>query len=213
MEVKRGWYSRGYLPHFDVPNLVQFITFRLADSIPSAAIKRIEDAISLLPPEKREAEKRIRLNKWLDKGYGRCWLALPEVARCVEDELLSTDGDECMLLGWCVMPNHVHVLAEVSDDVPLSKLVKTWKGASAAKANKLLGRKGTFWFREYWDRYIRDARHLHDVVRYIDRNPVKAGLAEKPEDWLYGSARLGGDFQASTPNEFGDPGGWGLAPT
>ena len=148
MLAKTGWYSRGYLPHFDVPDLVQFITFRLADSIPLSALTRIEEGIKLGPQERREAERRNRLNKWLDRGYGSCWLGKPEVAACVEQALLDTDGEQCLLLGWCIMPNHVHVLAELSDDTPLSQLVKKWKGVSAVKSNRLLGRTGNFWFRE-----------------------------------------------------------------
>jgi len=43
--------------------------------------------------------------------------------------------------------------------------------------------------REYWDRYMRDARHLAQTIRYIHENPVKAGLCLRAEDWLWSSAR------------------------
>lgn len=195
MQEKPGWYSRGYLPHFDVPNLVQFITFRLADSIPKSATEKIEAEVALLAPEKREAARRVRLNKWLDRGFGSCWLKQPAVAKCVEETLLASDGSECKLLSWCIMPNHVHVLAELRDEVLLSDLIKKWKGSSATEANRILGRRGTFWFREYWDRYMRDAKHLADTTHYIDQNPVKAGLVEYAADWRYGSARLGADYK------------------
>jgi REP element-mobilizing transposase RayT len=42
--------------------------------------------------------------------------------------------------------------------------------------------------REYFDRYIRDAEHFEKAFRYIENNPVKAGLCEKPSDWKYSSA-------------------------
>lgn len=51
------------------------------------------------------------------------------------------------------------------------------------------GKNGTFWMREYWDRYMRDADHLRQTVNYIHRNPVKAGLCAAPEDWRWSSAR------------------------
>jgi putative transposase len=57
------------------------------------------------------------------------------------------------------------------------------------------------WHREYWDRYIRDENHLQQAVKYIDENPVKAGLAAKPEDWLWGSA-----FAKNANREIGAPG-------
>ncbi len=38
MTKAKGWHSRGYLPHFDSPEIVQFITFRLADSLPRSVV-------------------------------------------------------------------------------------------------------------------------------------------------------------------------------
>jgi putative transposase len=49
-----------------------------------------------------------------------------------------------------------------------------------------------FWERDYFDRYIRDDGHLAAVVRYVERNPVKAGLVARAEDWPFGSARRRG---------------------
>jgi putative transposase len=46
-----------------------------------------------------------------------------------------------------------------------------------------------FWMDDYWDRYIRDENHFNKSVEYIHNNPVKAGLCEKAEDWLWSSAR------------------------
>ena len=47
------------------------------------------------------------------------------------------------------------------------------------------------WIREYWDRFIRDEEHFHRTVRYIDQNPVRAGLAKAAEDWPWCSAAKG----------------------
>ena len=51
----------------------------------------------------------------------------------------------------------------------------------------MLDRKGRFWQKEYFDRYIRNGRHFAKVVAYIENNPVKALLCEKAEDWPFGS--------------------------
>ena len=40
-KLHKGWYSRGYLPHFDQPGLVQMLTFRLADSLPAAVLSAL----------------------------------------------------------------------------------------------------------------------------------------------------------------------------
>ena len=52
----------------------------------------------------------------------------------------------------------------------------------------MLGRKGNFWQVEKFDRYIRNPRHYAAAVDYIETNPVRAGLCEKPEDWKLGGA-------------------------
>ena len=187
MSEPKGWYSRGYLPHLDCPGLLQFITFRLGDSLPAAVLGRIR-------AETRgdEAARRKRIEQYLDQGRGACWLRRPDVARLVEAALLHFDGTRYRLLSWVVMPNHVHVLIETFPDHPLAKVVQSWKAFTAREANQLLHRAGEFWDREYFDRYIRDDRHLAAVHRYIAQNPVKAGLAARAEDWPFGSAARGG---------------------
>ena len=86
------------------------------------------------------------------------------------------------------MPNHVHTLIEVFDDYPISNVVHTWKSYSAKQANQILDCSGQFWYRSYFDRFIRDEKHLWTIVNYIHQNPVKADLVENPEDWALSSA-------------------------
>ena len=50
-------------------------------------------------------------------------------------------------------------------------------------------RSRAFWQRDYWDRFIRNERHLLTAIRYIEENPLAAGLAGAAEDWPWGSAR------------------------
>jgi len=47
----------------------------------------------------------------------------------------------------------------------------------------------SIWQREYWDRFIRDENHFEKAVKYIHKNPVKAGLIKSSQDWLWSSAR------------------------
>jgi putative transposase len=51
-------------------------------------------------------------------------------------------------------------------------------------------RKGEFWQPEPFDRYIRNERHYANALRYIEENPVTAGLCNVPEDWLWSSNYL-----------------------
>jgi putative transposase len=104
-----GWYSRGYLPHFDIASLVQMITFRLADALPAQVLASLQEIL----PREGDAVRRQRIDAYLDAGHGACSLQDPRIGRLVEGALLHFDGQRSRLLAWVVMPNHVHVLVEL----------------------------------------------------------------------------------------------------
>ena len=183
-ERPRRWYSRGYLPHLDTPGLIQSAGIRLADSLP-------RDVLDRLYAETRddEFERLRRIERLLDTGRGACWLSRPEIAGLVESAMLHFDGTRYRLLAWTIMPNHVHCLLETRTEHPLFRVIQGLKTFTAIRANRLLGSTGHFWARDYFDRYVRDDLHLAAIIRYIDNNPVKAGLVTRPQDWPFGSAR------------------------
>jgi REP element-mobilizing transposase RayT len=80
------------------------------------------------------------------------------------------------MISFVVMPNHVHALFVQNPLWPLEKLIRSWKGFTARQINKLIGRTGSFWQRDYFDRLVRDEEHFANCVRYIRRNPSKAKL-------------------------------------
>jgi REP element-mobilizing transposase RayT len=180
----KEWYSRGYIPHFDHPGLIQGITFRLADSLPLHVRKSMAEELK----NADNSAQRARFETYLNAGYGACYLRDPRIASLVENALLHFDGARYRLIAWVIMPNHVHVLIETFEGYPLGNILHSWKSYTAKEANRILGRTGQFWFREYFDRYIRDERHLGRAIWYIHNNPVKAGLADRPEDWPFSSA-------------------------
>jgi hypothetical protein len=71
--------------------------------------------------------------------------------------------------------------------------VYSWKTWTAKRANEILGRSGTFWFRKYHDRYIRDATHLANARSYIEENAVKAGLCAARKDWRWAAHSAGNE--------------------
>lgn len=183
-----GWHQRGYLPHYDAPGITQFVTFRLADAMPAS--RRSEwEALLIIESERR---RRIELEAYLDRGVGECWLARPEIASIVQNALRHFDGQRYRLQAWVVMPNHVHVLVDIWQ-TPLAAVVQSWKRFTAREANKLLGREGTFWEREYWDTWIRDEEHRRKAVRYVESNPAKARLVADSAAWPWSSAHLRDD--------------------
>jgi len=138
--VHKGWHSRNDLPHFDSQDVVQFVTFRLADSLPSEALARLRDV------DRQETAR----HEMLDKGWGACWLRAEPIARLVEEAFLAFDGARYRMHAWTIMPNHVHVLFSVIAAHPLGEIVGSWKRFTARKANEHLGRSGSFWQTEYW---------------------------------------------------------------
>jgi len=188
----KGWYSSKCLPHFDSPGTQQFLTFRLEDSMPAELRHQWEASLHL--QDKLENQKRIEI--YLDRGLGACHLRNPRVAEIVQGALWHKDGISYRLLAWALMPNHVHVLFETWQ-VPMGKLVKDWKGYTAKEANKILGTSGAFWADDYFDRYIRDQEHFRRVIRYVENNPVKAGLASEPKQWPWSSAHYRGQGEAT----------------
>jgi REP element-mobilizing transposase RayT len=111
-----------------------------------------------------------------------------DCARIVADALLHYDAHKYALCAWCVMPNHVHVLAVTSAAHELGQLVREWKTITAKRLNARLNRQGAVWAADYFDRYIRDEPHFLATKQYIERNPVAAGLCRAPEEWPFSSA-------------------------
>ncbi len=192
----RGWHSRGYLPHFDMPGVRQMINYRLDDAMPAS--RRHEWAA--LFEIKDELKSRIKIEEYLDNGLGQCELRDSCAAAAVEKNWLHFDDQKYRLLAWVVMPNHVHLLVEIWQ-TPLSELLKNWKGFTARRINRLLDRCGKLWQDDYWDRYIRDEEHYRKVIHYIESNPVKAGLVKLPEQWPFSSARFRDEYhRLKSPN-------------
>lgn len=205
------WQSRHRLPHFDIPGLIQHITFHLADSLPKPALERMRLEIQAMPESDRGLARRRRIQELLDSGFGRCLLAEPACAQIVQDSFLFGDGQRYRLFSWVIMPNHVHVLIEQIAGWPLAKVIQSWKRHTARAIHRLAfglessnpGRPHDeresadcksaipgLWQRDYWDRYIRNEQHFETARHYIEENPVAAGLVTSATAWAWGSARF-----------------------
>jgi REP element-mobilizing transposase RayT len=81
------------------------------------------------------------------------------------------------------MPNHVHVVARIFPTHQLAEVLHSWKSYTAKEANRILGIRGSFWQREYYDHLLRDDAEFERAVKYVVENPVKAGL--KGWEWVW----------------------------
>lgn len=185
-----GWHERGYLPHFDAPYVTQFVTFMLRDAFP--VTRHMEWEGILKDPE--DSQRRRKLEAWLDRGQGECWLRQSALAALVEEKIRDADGRSYRLHAWVIMPNHVHLVVDVWTS-PLSELLNGWKGASSRACNLALKRRGQFWEHEYFDTLVRNADHLKRAVKYTENNPVKAGLVAERKAWRWGSARWRDEYE------------------
>jgi len=121
------------------------------------------------------------------------YLRDPRVASLTVDAIqyASCQLQHYHLHPFVVMANHVHLL--ITPQVPLPKLMNSLKGITARRANMLLGRTGKpFWQAESFDRLIRDGHEFSRIQRYIEFNPVQAGLVEDASAFPWSSiAALG----------------------
>ena len=177
------------LPHWTRDGAIYAVTFRLADSAPAEAragwlaeleeLQRARRSRQLSPAE--DARMRClqsdKLNALLDAGHGSCALARDDVAPLVAETLARFDGERYLLLAWCVMANHVHLVLQPRRGVTLPRIMHAIKSWTAKAANRVLKRAGGFWDVEYYDHLVRDEDDLRNQVEYAFGNPERAGIA------------------------------------
>lgn len=178
LEIKDG----GNLPHWHQDGKIQFVTFRLADSLPLCVITelktKIEEFKNLHPKPWSCDTKREYWNfvgpleeRLLDNGHGSCILKYKEPRDIVKNAILYRDGIDYNVIAFVIMPNHVHVLIQPLGNLSLSKILHSIKRFSAVNINRLMQRSGKFWMNESFDRIVRSPLHLKRCLQYINNNP------------------------------------------
>lgn len=182
---------RRNLPHWHPEGKVLFVTWRLYGSLPPG-----------LRPQRGTAQPRVavprgmagrdfvRIDRVLDRAAsGPLWLKEPRIAREVVDTMKRGDTElgHYDLLAYVVMANHVHILLQPK--APLSRITGGIKGVTAKIANQILGRTGQpFWQDESFDHWVRNDEQFLRIRRYIEANPVTAGLVARAENYPWSSA-------------------------
>jgi REP element-mobilizing transposase RayT len=186
-------YSRGYVPHIDDPGLSQLVTFRQDDSVPARLLRMYSNTVEAAVGAETKHEKQTRvlahMEKYLAKGRGTCRLRDPRAAAIVEGALRYHERSDYRLIAWVVMPNHVHIVLRRARHVSLATIVRRWKSWTARRINEMSGRTGRLWQREWVDRWLREEDALWSAIKYVELNPVAAGLCKHPLDWPFSSAR------------------------
>lgn len=116
-------------------------------------------------------------------------LALPAICRqLVLNACRHFDGERFTLWAAVVMPDHVHLLLQPAERKPgewwpLGGILHSIKSFASNRVNETLGRAGSLWLDESFDRIVRDQAEFLEKWNYIRLNPVKRGLCGAPERW------------------------------
>jgi len=163
------------LPHWQQEGIMQFVTFRLGDSLPESKLAEWRENRGIFleqnpkpwtPDKEFEFHRRFtqRFEEYLDEGAGSCIFRETETRDLMESILMKFQGEKYIHESWVIMPNHLHLLFKPI--VPMEKLIQAWKSTFSHKF-----RQGSIWQDNYRDTLIRDSKHFASCVRYIRRNP------------------------------------------
>jgi REP element-mobilizing transposase RayT len=116
----------------------------------------------------------------------------PEERALVLDSLSYWEGRKWSVLAAVIMPNHLHALVRCLPHpdggvFDLAEILHSVKSFTAHQIMKQRGTPGKLWQDERYDRIVRDEAEFLEKWHYIRNNPVRDGLAARPEDynWLY----------------------------
>jgi putative transposase len=115
------------------------------------------------------------------------------------------------VLAVCLMPNHVHVVVRPNEDRTLSRWTHWLFTTHARHHHMKYGTTGRVWQGRYKAFIIEDDAYLLTVMRYVERNPVRAGLVSRAEEWEWGSLRwrlAGGSRPVISAPPFALPADW-----
>jgi REP-associated tyrosine transposase len=114
------------------------------------------------------------------------------------------------VLAWCLMPNHVHLVVRPCSDRDLGRWMHWLLTAHVGTHRARHATVGRIWQGRYKSFPIQADRHLLTVLRYVERNPVRAGLVSHSADWAWSSARarLEGGHEILAPSPVDLPTEW-----
>lgn len=92
---------------------------------------------------------------------------------------------EIEIIAYCIMNNHAHILIKTEDLKELSKYMQRLNTIYGKYYNQKYNRVGYVFRDRYQSEGIYSEEHLYNCIKYIYENPVKAGICNKAEEYLY----------------------------
>ena len=93
------------------------------------------------------------------------------------------------LFGFCLMPNHFHLVVEPAHQTALSQFMQWLLTSHVRRYHKHYGSSGHVWQGRFKSFAVQRDEYLITTLRYVLQNPVRAGLSETVHEWPWSSAR------------------------
>ena len=90
---------------------------------------------------------------------------------------------------YVLLPDHMHLVVTPREGGNISQVMHSLKLYTARQIGALLGSKGGIWQARFYERALRTPKEVEGALAYVHDNPVKAGLADRPEDYDWSSYR------------------------
>jgi len=134
----------------------------------------------------------------------------PEYNKIIIDSLkFCRKNKELLLYEYVIMSNHIHLIVQAKDGYKLSQIISDFKKQTTREILKFFtedkrrylfglikssyfkkkGYKNQIWRRENYPEAAESEKFLQSKINYIHHNPVTVGYVDKPEEWIYSSAR------------------------
>ena len=109
------------------------------------------------------------------------------MARIKNDITVSLEKSDCLLHAYVIMTNHLHLLCTPKDKTQLAKFMQSVANLYARYVNEQQNRKGTIWEGRFKSCVVDSDQYLFTLYRYIEMNPVRAGMVKSTADYQWSS--------------------------
>ena len=127
----------------------------------------------------------------IQRGNNRsvCFYADEDYQFYLEHLAEQADKHGCAVHAWCLMTNHVHLLLTPREAESAGRLMKGLGQRYVQYINRTYRRSGTLWEGRFRSCLVQDDAYLLSCYRYIEMNPVRAGMVEHPAEYRWSSYR------------------------
>ncbi len=127
-----------------------------------------------------------------------CWVTTDEGFHVLLAHLREMSRTyEVPVYAYTLMANHVHLLVRAPARDALGRPLRWFMTETAKAFHRTRERRGHFWERRYWACAVEDDAYVLAALRYLDRNPVRAGLGDDPAAYPWSSCAA---YTCGAPN-------------